>query len=78
MDFRQLEVFIAVVELSSFSKAGEQLYLSQPTVSAHISALEKELEMCIRDRAISMSALSILWRSTALEQLLLKPRKQDY
>ena len=43
MDFRQLEVFIAVVELSSFSKAGEQLYLSQPTVSAHISALEKEL-----------------------------------
>ncbi len=45
MDFRQLEVFIAVVELSSFSKAGEQLYLSQPTVSAHISALEKELSV---------------------------------
>lgn len=43
MEFRQLEVFIAVVELSSFSKAGEKLYLSQPTVSAHISSLEKEL-----------------------------------
>ncbi len=43
MDFRQLEVFMAVVELSSFSRAGEKLYLSQPTVSAHINALEKEL-----------------------------------
>jgi|WetSurMetagenome_2_1015567.scaffolds.fasta_scaffold90663_3 LysR family transcriptional regulator, transcriptional activator of the cysJI operon len=45
MDFRQLEVFMAVVELSSFSHAGEKLYLSQPTVSAHISALEKELQV---------------------------------
>ena len=43
MDFRQLEVFAAVVELSSFSRAGERLYLSQPTVSAHVSSLEKEL-----------------------------------
>ena len=43
MDFRQLEVFAAVVELSSFSRAGNKLYLSQPTVSAHITALEKEL-----------------------------------
>ena len=45
MDFRQLEVFVAVVDLSSFSKAGEKLYLSQPTVSAHIIALEKELDV---------------------------------
>ncbi|NLF80128.1 MAG: LysR family transcriptional regulator [Clostridia bacterium] len=44
MDFRQLEVFMAVVELSSFSRAGEKLFLSQPTVSSHISALEKELQ----------------------------------
>ena len=43
MDFRQLEVFAAVIELSSFSRAGERLYLSQPTVSAHVSSLEKEL-----------------------------------
>lgn len=43
MDFRQLEAYMAVVELSSFSRAAEKLYLSQPTVSSHISSLEKEL-----------------------------------
>lgn len=43
MDFRQLEVYVAVVELCSFSRAAEKLYLSQPTISAHVSALEKEL-----------------------------------
>lgn len=47
MDFRQLEVFMAVVELSSFSRAGEKLYLSQPTVSAHINSLEKELNTAL-------------------------------
>ncbi len=44
MDFRQLEAFVAVVELGSFSKAGEKLFLTQPTISAHIQSLEKELD----------------------------------
>ncbi len=43
MDFKQLEAFSAVVSLGSFSKAGERLFLTQPTISAHISSLEKEL-----------------------------------
>lgn len=43
MDFKQLEAFVNVVELGSFSAAAKALYLSQPTVSAHIAALEKEL-----------------------------------
>ncbi|MEM1486128.1 selenium metabolism-associated LysR family transcriptional regulator [Oscillospiraceae bacterium PP1C4] len=43
MDFKQLEAFAAVVSLGSFSKAGERLFLTQPTISAHISSLEKEL-----------------------------------
>ena len=33
-----------VVETGSFSKAAKELYLTQPTVSAHISALERELK----------------------------------
>lgn len=44
MEFRQLEIFVAVVENGSFSRAGERLYLSQPAVTAHINALEQELE----------------------------------
>ena len=44
MHFKQLEVFVNVVRLKSFSKAAEVVYLSQPTVSAHINALEEELD----------------------------------
>lgn len=51
MDFRQLEVFVSVVDKQSFSKAAESLYLSQPTVSAHISALEKELGKSLISRS---------------------------
>ena len=43
MDFKQLEAFVYVVKLKSFSKTAEKLYLTQPTISAHISSLEKEL-----------------------------------
>lgn len=43
MDFKQLEAFSAVVNLGSFSRAGERLFLTQPTISAHIRSLEQEL-----------------------------------
>ncbi|MBR5642349.1 MAG: LysR family transcriptional regulator [Firmicutes bacterium] len=40
---KQLRSFIAVVDYGSFTKAAEKTYTSQPTVSAHIKALEEEL-----------------------------------
>lgn len=43
MDFKQLETFVAVVDYNSFSEAARHLYLTQPTISAHIQALETEL-----------------------------------
>ena len=45
MEFKQLESFAAVVRLNSFTKAAEHLYISQPTISTHIRALEEELNM---------------------------------
>ena len=45
MEFKQLESFAAVVRLQSFTRAAEQLYISQPTISTHIRALEEELNM---------------------------------
>ncbi|MGZ3535590.1 MAG: LysR family transcriptional regulator, partial [Thermodesulfobacteriota bacterium] len=36
MDFRHLETFCRVASLKSFSKAAEDLFLTQPTVSGHI------------------------------------------
>lgn len=43
MDIRQLEAYVYTVKYRSFSLAAQKLYLSQPTVSAHICNLEKEL-----------------------------------
>lgn len=43
MEFKQLEAFVAVVEYNSFSEAARRLYLTQPTISAHIRSLETEL-----------------------------------
>lgn len=50
MDIRRLEAFSKVYELGSFSKAGEELFLSQPTISAHVSSLEDELGVRLFDR----------------------------
>jgi DNA-binding transcriptional LysR family regulator len=50
MDFRKLQAFAKVYETRSFSRAGEALYLSQPTVSAHVAALEEELGTLLFDR----------------------------
>ena len=43
MELKQLESFAAVVECESFTRAAEKLFISQPTVSAHVRALEEEL-----------------------------------
>lgn len=45
MNLKQLEAFVQVSESGSFSKAAKELFLAQPTISAHISSLEKELNV---------------------------------
>ena len=43
MDLKHLQSYVAVVKYGSFTKAAENLFISQPTISAHINALEEEL-----------------------------------
>lgn len=50
MEFNQLESFIYVVNLKSFSKAAEKLFLTQPAVSNNVQNLEKELETVLINR----------------------------
>lgn len=45
MDIKELEAFVYVVENCSFSRAAELLHLTQPTISSHISALERKLNI---------------------------------
>ena len=41
INLKQLESFVATVEHSGFTAAAAALYLTQSTVSAHVSALEQ-------------------------------------
>lgn len=50
MDFRQLETFVEVAKLKSFSKAAEKLFITQPTATNHIQNLEKELGTLLINR----------------------------
>ncbi len=50
MDIHQLKIFVSVYKNKSFSRASEQLYLTQPTISDHIKALEEEFGCKLFDR----------------------------
>nr|MBQ8243806.1 LysR family transcriptional regulator [Oscillospiraceae bacterium] len=50
MDLRSLTVFIEVAELGSFTRAGEKLGYSQPTISFQIKQLEREMGVKLFDR----------------------------
>ena len=67
MDVRKLEAFCKVYELQNFSKAGEMMFLSQPTISSHVANLEVELGVKLFDRlgrkVMPTQAGDVLYRS---------------
>lgn len=50
MDIQALEAFWWIAKTGSFNKAAERLYLTQPSVTARIQALEKELGQPLFER----------------------------
>lgn len=58
MNLKQLEAFARVAEAKSFSEAAKILYLTQPTVSAHVASLEKELGACLLMRSTKEVSLT--------------------
>lgn len=50
MNINHLKAFVETVESGSFSKAARALGISQPAVSFHINALEKELQSKLLER----------------------------
>lgn len=49
MQLRSLEIFVTVVEKNGFTKAAENLYVGQPTISKTIRKLEQELNVTLFD-----------------------------
>lgn len=57
--FEELKTFIAVVEYKNFTKAGEALNLSQPSVSTHIKNLENTFGVTLINRSIKQKSIFI-------------------
>ncbi|PKQ61861.1 LysR family transcriptional regulator [Labilibaculum filiforme] len=74
MDYRD-EVFIAVAENLNFSKAAEELFISQPAVTKHIKELESKLNTALFERKGNKVYLT---KSGKLVYGSLKKIKQQY
>src|SRR5215813_13996228 len=58
MDFDQLETFLEVARHSSFSRAAERRFRTQPAISSQIRALEEEVGARLFDRSGGKVALT--------------------
>jgi len=50
-DLKQIDIFCKIVELKSFSRAAEEVNLTQPTVSERIASLEASFQTMLLDRS---------------------------
>src|SRR5215472_8217160 len=58
MDFDQLETFLEVARHTSFSRAAEKRFRTQPAISSQIRALEEEVGARLFDRSCGKVALT--------------------
>jgi LysR family transcriptional regulator, low CO2-responsive transcriptional regulator len=72
MDLDQLETFLEVARLSSFSRAAERRFRTQPAISSQIRALEEEVGARLLDRSggkVSITAAGKIFQKWAEETL---------
>lgn len=77
MEFRQLEAFVNAAKYKSFSKAADATFLTQPTISTHVSNLENELGVRLLNRSgreISLTPHGHEFYSYAVELLNTRSR----
>ncbi|GAB4426894.1 MAG: selenium metabolism-associated LysR family transcriptional regulator [Anaerolineae bacterium] len=80
LNLYQLQIFQTVAHAGSFSRAAEQLYLSQPAVSQHIQALETDLGVRLFHRGrrgIRLTASGELLQDYARSLLLLAEKTRQ-
>lgn len=59
MDIQKLESFLTLARTSSFSKAADELYVSQPALSKQIKSLENELQAPLFHRGKKFTTLTL-------------------
>ncbi|MGN0326485.1 MAG: LysR family transcriptional regulator [Lachnospiraceae bacterium] len=80
MDIRILRYFLTVAREQNFTKAAEQLNITQPTLSRQLAALEEELgtALFIRgSRSITLTETGLLLKRRALEIIDLEEKMLD-
>lgn len=80
MELRVLRYFLTVAKEQSFTKAAEQLHITQPTLSRQISGLEEELETVLfnrNGRNIILTDEGLLLKRRALEIIDLEDKIVD-
>ncbi len=77
MELRILRYFLTVAKEQSFTKAAEQLHITQPTLSRQLAAFEEELGIVLfvrNGKSITLTDEGILLKRRALEILNLEER----
>ena len=80
MDIRILRYFLTVAKEQNFTKAAEQLNITQPTLSRQLSALEDEIgkALFIRgNRSVTLTETGVLLKRRALEILDLEEKMMN-
>ena len=75
MELRLLHYFLTVAKEQSFTKAAEQLHITQPTLSRQMAAFEEKLGITLfirNGKKISLTDEGILLKRRALEILNLE------
>lgn len=69
MEIRVLKYFLAVVQEENLSKAAEALFMTQPTLSRQIAALEEELgtTLFVRGKKLALTEDGVIFRRRAEE-----------
>lgn len=80
MELRVLRYFLAVAKEQSFTRAAEQLHITQPTLSRQLAALEEELGSVLFNRSgrnITLTEEGLLLKRRALEIIGLQEKIID-
>ena len=77
MELRLLRYFLTVAKEQSFTKAAEQLHITQPTLSRQMAAFEEDLGITLfirNGKKISLTDEGILLKRRAWRSLILRKK----
>lgn len=72
MNYSQIESFLSIVRMGSLSKAAEQLYVSQSTISQRLHSIEKEYDVVLLNREKGVKSVTLTNEGERFYQIALR------